>query len=421
MWPFQLYTHAKFVAQATKRSLASVCRRWNVLATPMLYTHLDVSGDRKRSQALIRTLSPPQKSETDDIQVSARAKERAVRLGKCVKRLEISVPLSCGLGTDKPHAKSLKSDLLRQQREFAKVTKLIRGLTHLEVFVMAARAHPGEAHVGLDMLQALPPTLQAIHWHISGVQELATSLSSLKPRWVEFYNTHRNLVTVDIPCQLQLSRHQGPTSVNRVHWPPIRHLSLRSVVSIAPATIEIPASLQSVSFLDPVLKKSAPTQFICQFIRAHGKQLTSVGLRLESPHDAPTELLLSLKAGCPRLTQIQLFLPYSTNALDLDQFSTSVGVTVPTVTMLGVEFSRPRCGSTVYRTRSEYTVAVAQLSWKKVFPNLQRVRLLLEADVERFFGVGNTFSERVLDACRTRGIVMEDNFGKPLTESLDVL
>jgi hypothetical protein len=335
--------------------------------------------------------------------------------------LEVSIPLGCTRVAHETFDLSIdRREVELQEQDLTEIINVLRDSARLEIFAVTITSlEIPEASLG-RILAALSATLETLLWY-SPFSWLEVGGPLFERMWLEFFDNHPLLATIDTPYS-EFDLPSSP-SLRHVHWHSVRHWSVR-VDFAAPLPSEMLRNLETLSFLQ-ALDGTMPsfTDFVedfCTFVSVQGRRLTSITLVLSQgplPISALVEVLETVKSGCPLLRQIQFLLsPLAAQSdyypLDIEEIPASVQL--PTVRMLGLGFSSLDIPMLENLGVIEWYHAL-MLPWRKLFPKLEVLRLLLEADVEglRTHGI---YLKKVVESCSGASLVLEDNFGRALTE-----
>ena len=340
----------------TKRNIALVCKAWNEVATPLLY-----------SAVLLRS-GPGVSAAWDTFHDSGRGN---VRLGNYVKRIDLSMRDS-----QTHHAPS------EQVTERERIASILRWLPNLSIFTMHTRVRDGGTTCIADALaDTSVNTLQTIEWtgrYTYGHMCLSGS------SWMRLVSSCPNLKSLQGP---------GCKIFSTVLHPAARlsHLFVthddRGVEAVPP---EHPTPLH-------IRYNSATWDVIHPNTRAHCLQAISLDVRFRI-HCTPLQELL---VQCPRLSQLVLrFLTWNAlpGDLTLDSSITHLG--------LFVEQKRPRVSLMVE------TLGASLHTWS--LPGVKTLRLMSRHPLLEGDNLERKKIREVLRGIRNAGFVLENWEGSPL-------
>ncbi|KAF5332598.1 hypothetical protein D9611_005244 [Ephemerocybe angulata] len=355
----------------TKHALALVSRQWNSVATIILYEQitLPIAGIEK----LLHTLTTP---------VSGGGPSDLARL---VKRVDIPA-------------------VIRGERIHL-VAQLCKKTTNLIAFFALLEN-------GVDprlLLNVLPGNL--VHLHIQGQGGMRASDPSVPLGDLnDFLVGHPDLATLSIPSELT----GGHTGLQAgISWPSVRKLTLQSSDQTSALARYVPTgalpNLEVVAFQGGETLESDCT--IDSFLLAHGGSLVSVGLTQDDLTKASPPMRASLQQvdqRCPRVKEITVAFracPFSS----VSDLSAGLGLTwvgnvevvrrMPRIVSLGIQLPFPRYSP----DRMDYLQSTVAMPWTKMYPELQRITVMEEVDVEEY---------RAHDKVTHRNLRMAGRFAK---------
>ena len=257
-------THKQMTAELsrsliTKRYISLVCKAWNEVATPLLYSAV-LLRSRRGVLAAWDTFRDP---------------ERSIRLGHHVKRIDLSMRDS------QTHHSSTE-----QEVERAKIADILRRLPNLSIFIMHTRVRGGDSTCIADALaDTSTSTLRTIEWtgrHTFGHMCLSGA------SWTRLVSSCPNLKSLDGPGCRIFSTELHPAVE-------LSHLSVthddRGAESVPP---EPPTPLH-------IRYNSVNWDVAHPNTRAHCLQAVSLDV-----HFRGQDILQELLAQCPRLSQLIL-------------------------------------------------------------------------------------------------------------------
>lgn len=376
-------------------------RLWNAVATPLVYERVVISNrssdrgaeyqeKRRQLDALLHTVSQCASDLQEGTDKVCHRSATRIPLGPLVRRLDLALP--------KVHHKSLNHpELSSLSRTLA---DLVKRLPSLEVFVVWDRSTIDP----LVTFDALSPVLKHLRWCTDQVCQESIPLS----RFLAFLECHDNLETIDVDFKLDHDVQESAVPLrNEKVFPSIEHWVFQSnqkdVISNLPSGIF--PSLEAVRFPSSQHPLNSGTND--QLLKAHGQNLTSIRI---SPRHRLGEMLQAMDLLCPRLREIHIdCIPFMSRlAMPRTIDKTGAAIRMPQVATLGLQlFSHcpDRLGLPWYK--------FIELRWKDIFPNLQRIRLLEETDVDALDKIPEEFA-KIVEHSRSYGIELEDHFGRPL-------
>lgn len=394
--------------QNTKLSLCAVSRSWNGIATPLVYERVIISNSvclqehqekRRKLEALLNAVRRrASKGCNDDDPSSLRGLVRCIALGDLVRRLDLSFPQGSG-GTP---------DLLELERISQTLVELVRKLPNLEVFGVQTSSSLSP----LKTFEVLSPQLKHFHW-TTDADVVDFGIPTIP--FLAFLETHPNLETVHTVFRFDDA---APVSASALHaWSrralqSVRHwvLGRNQADILAGLPSSIFPNLEGVTFpYYPMIRNNfSPLR---EFLTVHGRSLTLIHV---TPHGLLREMLQAVDPLCPRLREVHLVYTHRlVKSSSIAKASTTISM--PRVVTLGLS-GCTHSGDLHYD--AAHAAKAITLRWTDIFPNLQRIRLLEETDVEALKAIPEKLEE-VVRRCRSCGIDLEDNFGYPLT--LDIL
>ncbi|KAF6748367.1 hypothetical protein DFP72DRAFT_1174274 [Ephemerocybe angulata] len=369
----------------TKRSMVLVNHEWNNMATPILYEHLPISR-MVELKKLLETLT----SEEDD----------GLSLGRFVKRLDITdsdVEAPNGIST------SVAIELC------PKMVNLVTCFVELKF-----NCNPDL------LLAALGPQLRHLHVH-ENFPPAAPSISF--DNLLEFLNLHPNLTSISFPF---LITHQLLAKNSKTRrWPSIHKWTLQNRSQTSALGLHVPAGalpgLTEICFDQcyPHWNTFFWSEEMKGFLVAHGGSLLTIGLGLNGEHPNPGKLSGSfqhISDFCPRAKEVDIAIlthaergSFTLWTVWLDQV-----IQMPQITTLGVRICSPRHND----EGIERLHCAVALPWPKIFPKLERIRVLQELDVDRYRMHDDVTRKYLRNFARwaTRPIRVEDLSGTILGE-----
>jgi len=339
----------------TKRYIVLVCKVWNEIATPLLYSTVLLRSERGVSAA--------RNTFRDSAQRNA-----SVRLGHYVKRIDLSMRDSS------THHLSL------ELAEREKIADILRLLPNLTIFTMHTRVRGGDSTCIAEALaDTSTGTLQTIEWtgrHTFGHMCLSGA------SWTRLVSSCPNLKSLDGPgCRIFLTElHPGAQ---------LSHLSVTHDdrgVENAPPNTPIPLHIRYNSTSWDV---THPTT------RAYCLQAISLDIRFRDQKS-----LHELLVQCPKLSQLILristwySLPYR---LTLDSSISHLG--------LFVEQKQPKLPLMVGGLGS-------MVEWN--IPEVKTLRLMSRHPLLEGENLGTRRIRGALQKVRAAGLVLENWEGMPL-------
>ncbi|KAF6748343.1 hypothetical protein DFP72DRAFT_574539 [Ephemerocybe angulata] len=376
----------------TKRSMVLVNREWNTIATPILYEHLTISK-RVEFKKLLATLTLEGDAE--------------LSLGRFVRRLDLTNNAPDGIPV------GVAIELCQ------KMTNLVTFFVQLEVNI-----NP------VPLLAALGPQLR--HLHIQDYEgTLATSESHSSISFanlLEFLNIHPNLTSVSFPfvlTGLDEAPDESLANDSKVRrWPSIRKWTFQHPSQTSALGLHMPRgafpSLTEVGF-DHCTSSTFWSWEMKDFLAAHGDGLLTVGLGQGGEVQIPEELsrpFQHIKDFCPRTTEVDISFKAHEGRFR-KKFALSTAwlaevIRIPQITTLGVRICSPRHND----ERTHRLHCAVALPWPKVFPKLERIRVLEELEVDRYRMHDEVTRQNLTLPARwaTRPIRVEDLSGTTLGE-----
>ncbi|KAF6748370.1 hypothetical protein DFP72DRAFT_1174277 [Ephemerocybe angulata] len=353
MLPSCLARNVQEESLSTKHALALVCHQWNAAATTILYEHITfLTRPTVRITKLLNTMTDPE---------SGGGPSHLACLVKC-----IDIP-----------------SLIRGERIDLAV-QLCKRMTNLVAFF-------GMLENGVDpllLLNVLPSCL--VHLHIQGqgtrAAEPPISLGDLN----DFLVGHPNLVTLSIPSEL--TREYIGWQAGR-SWPSIRKLTMQCSDQASALARHVPTgafpNLEVVIFQDGGTPRCDSA--IGSFLSIHGGPLVSVGLtQLGTSQAYPMNISLQhVDQKCPNVKEIIVsFIVYPSGSLTgvtgfgLTWITNTVAMSrrMPQIVSVGVQLRL--LGHVEDRIHCLHH-AVA-MPWTKLFPELQRIRVLADVDFDEY-------------------------------------
>ena len=285
-------THKEMTAELsrsliTKRSLVLVCKSWNELTTPLLYSAIPL---RSTSGVTAAWRTFRDSSERD----------AGGGLGHYVKRIDLSMRDS------RIHHMSTE-----QNAERKKITEILRLLPNLTIFTMHTQVRGGEGTCIAEALtETSANTLQSIEW---GARFSYDHVCLEKPSWTRLASSCPNLKSLDGPACRILSTALHPTAQ-------LAHLAVShdnrgfdGVLPGHPSPLHIRYDATDWDVTHPNT-------------RAHCAQAISLDVYFRGTHT-----LDQLLAQCPKLSQLVLRLSFwdaMPHTLTLDSSITSLGLFV---------------------------------------------------------------------------------------------
>ncbi|KAF5338478.1 hypothetical protein D9611_013302 [Ephemerocybe angulata] len=372
----------------TKRSMVLVNHEWNTIATPILYEHLTISRGVELNQ-----LSATLTSEDDD----------GLRLGRFVKRLDLTNNAADRISI------GVAIELCR------KMVNLVTFFVRLEVNI-----NP------VPLLAALGPQLRHLHIQVHD-ESLASSMSF--DNLLEFLIAHPNLTSVSFPFVItgldEASHGLLAKNSKTQRWPSIHKWTFQHRTQTSALGLHVPPgafpSLTEIGFDQCAHAVFLWSEDMKGFLVAHGGSLLTIGVWLRAEHPGLSELFRSFQRisdFCPRTNGVDISIIDITDgghgivtawAAWFDQV-----IRMPQITTLGVRICSPRY-SDERIVRLHCAVA---LPWPKVFPKLERIRVLEELDIDRYRIHDDVTRKYLTSPARwaTRPIYVEDLSGKILGE-----
>jgi len=340
----------------TKRYIVLVCKAWNEIATPLLYSAVLLRSGRGVS-AVWKTLHDSAQSDT------------SVRLGHYVKRIDLSMRDS--------RIRHLQPE---QSTEREKIADILRWLPNLTIFTMHTRVRGGDSTCIAEALaDTSATTLETIEWtggHALGHMCLSGA------SWTRLVSSCPNLKSLDGPgCRIFLTELHPAVQLS--------HLSVthdyREIEDIPPNP-PIPLHIRYISANWDV---SHPNT------RAYCLRAISLDVRFRDQ-----TILHNLLAQCPKLSQ--LVLRVST------WYSLPCGLKLdPSITHLGlfVEQKQPRLPLMV-----EGLGCLVDLD----IPGAKTLRLMSRHPLLEGDNLERRRIRGALQKIRAAGSVLENWEGKPL-------
>ncbi|KAF9648503.1 hypothetical protein BDM02DRAFT_3187058 [Thelephora ganbajun] len=340
----------------TKRYIVLVCKAWNNIATPLLYSAVLLRSGRGVSAAW--------NTFRDSAQGNA-----SVQLGHYVKRIDLSMRDS------RTHHLSLE-----QLAERDKIAEILRWLPNLSIFTMNTRMRGGDSTcIAKALADTSANTLQTIEWtgrHTLG--HMCLSVAS----WTKLVSSCPNLKSLDGPgCRIFLTVLHPAAQLSHLS---VTHDDTR--VENVPPNPPTPLHIRYNSIDWDVTHPNT---------RAHCLQAISLDIRFR---DQST--LHKLLAQCPKLSQLVLRISnwYSLPSdLTLDSSITHLG--------LFIEQKKPRL-SLVLEGLGYLT------DWG--IPGVKTLRVMSRHPLLEGENLGKTMIQEVLQKTRAAGLVLENWEGKPL-------
>ncbi|KAF6763343.1 hypothetical protein DFP72DRAFT_529526 [Ephemerocybe angulata] len=374
----------------TKRSMVLVNHEWNTIATPILYEHLTISRGVE-----LKKLSATLTSEDDD----------GLSLGRFVKRLDLTnnaadrIPIGVAI-------------------------ELCQKMVNLVTFFVRLEGNINP----VPLLAALGPQLRQLEIQVHN-ERVASSMSF--DNLLEFLNGHPNLTSISFPfviTGLDEASHELLAKNSKTRrWPSIHKWTFQHPTQTSALALHVsPGAFPSLTEIG--FDQCAHALFRCQwsedmkgFLVAHGGSLLSIGLWLRGEHRGLCELSRSFQRNsdfCPRTNGVDI------SIITHGERGIVTGWTawfdqvcrMPQITTLGVRLCSPRHGDERI-VCIHYAVA---LPWPKIFPKLERIRVLLveELDIDRYRIHDDVTRKYLTSPARwaTRPIRVEDVSGTILGE-----
>ncbi|KAF5332835.1 hypothetical protein D9611_005249 [Ephemerocybe angulata] len=352
----------------TKLALASVCRRWNAMATPILYEHLTVPT-RPVLGKLSRTLS------------SMRC-GRGPFLSQFVKRLDFTTSTSDGV------LASLVIELCRR------APNLVTLVIQLERSVNPTR-----------LLNEIPRTLKHLHiqdhndFRLSPEPQSSITLGQL----ADFLDEHPNLISISIPFVILKSTTPPKPIVeaeadlpdelkNRLcRWPSIRKWTFQNPSQNCALAYYIPPhafpNLEEVAF-DQCANRTYNSRGVSgveEFLSVHGEKVVVVGFTVGEDARPIGDDLQHVDRLCLRVKEVKVSLK-SHGGMGCSSESWVGGAvkaigSMQQIVSVGVRLCvTQQDGGRTWNLHD----AVAAPRWTELFPNLERINVLEEVDVEQY-------------------------------------
>ncbi|KAF6763318.1 hypothetical protein DFP72DRAFT_1164244 [Ephemerocybe angulata] len=371
----------------TKRSMVLVNHEWNTIATPILYEHLTISRGVELNQ-----LSATLTSEDDD----------GLSLGRFVKRLDLTnnaadrIPIGVAI------------ELCQ------KMVNLVTFFVRLEVNI-----NP------VPLLAAPGPQLRHLHIQVHD-ESLASSMSF--DNLLEFLTAHPNLTSVSFPFVItgldEASHELLAKNSKTPRWPSIHKWTFQHPTQTSALALHVPPgafpSLTEIGF-DQCTHAIIWSEEMKGFLVAHGGSLLTIGLWVRGEYPDLSELSRSFQLisdFCPRTNGVDISIISHGRHEIVTGWTASFDqvIRMPQITTLGLRICSPRYSDE--RIVCLLIHCAVALPWPKVFPKLERIRVLEELDIDRYRIHDDATRRRLTSPARwaTRPIRVEDLSGTILGE-----
>lgn len=365
------------VLGSTRRDLFSVmnvCRAWHALAIPWLYTTLSFSRPTS-----VSTLA-------DHLESSQASPEQ--RWGRFTREVIVLLPTY-----------QVGGDEVQRAHVARCVARVVRCCPQLEVYVCFASGMFAEPR---DIMQVLPKTLRHVHWAALGpgfrswtdLLARATGLRSLRMTSLYVSSDLAASDTIQPPVLLHLD-----TLIVNGGAPGAEFL-LKTLV-----TWELPA-LRDFTLSIPLIQPS--NDAMLAFLRRFGPQLRFLSVPGINSRDQILDDILKL---CPSLECFTM----SFKGPRFERMA-SLRPAHPSITIVGLESAFKNMADLRPEHMSSWEDIIDNFSVER-FPALRRLRLSsvlkhsLGHDVNQNTG---EFWQHRIAAAASRGVVLEDAWGRPL-------
>lgn len=266
-------THKQMTAELsrsliTKRYIVLVCKAWNEIATPLLY-----------SAILLRTTGGVTAAWTT-LRNSAQRSNANVRLGHYVRRIDLSMRDS-----------RVHHLIFEQDAERKKITEIIQWLPNLSIFTMHTHLRGGDATcIANALIDTCAVTLQTIEW---GKGHAFGHVCLSGDSWTKLTSSCPNLKSLDGPaCRILLTELHSNTQLSHLS---VMHDSRIESVEDVPPNPPLPLHLHyHYDSSDPWDGTRPSTRTYC-----------SRAISLDA-HSRNQNSLYQLLAQCPKLSQLIL-------------------------------------------------------------------------------------------------------------------
>lgn len=357
-------THKELTAELsysllTKRHLVLVCKTWNGIATPLLYSTILLRTTRGVTAAW-NTFRSSAESNT------------GIRLGHYVKRIDLSMRDS------RVHHLTTEQDAERK-----KVTEILHWLPNLSIFTMHTKLRGGDATCIADALtETSASTLQTIEW---GRGHMFGHVCLSGESWTKLTSSCPNLKSLDGPaCRILLTELHPTAQLD--HLSVMRDHRIEGIEDISPdPPVPLHVRYDSTDAWDI---SHSTTQTYCS-------GAISLDVDFRGRH-----ALYQLLAQCPKLSQLILRISSwsSIPRLTLDSSITHLG--------LFIDQKQPRLPFMVEGLR-------CLIGWS--IPGVKTLRLMSRHPLLEGENLERRRIREALHKIWAAGLVLENWEGKPFT------
>ncbi|KAF6752006.1 hypothetical protein DFP72DRAFT_1171851 [Ephemerocybe angulata] len=368
----------------TKRSLLLVCRQWYHLATPISYEAI-----RFPIMFILQKFL--------DLSSALSKANSSASIGRYLKHLDITV---------RPHSGI----------PMACVSELLQETPNLLTFFANMDRNLTDP---IPLFNLLPSRLTHLHIQEYGYnpERWTISLSDL----LDFLNSHPNLSSISLPFKFAPDSDPSRIAQNR-SWSSIRKWTFQDSSQIVTLVSQLPSGALP-NLTEAEFGNGLATHLPCSlhdirlFLAAHGKSLVSVCL-YQADGESMLKLsqtLRSINRLCLHIAEINVAFVGYFPPFELPRSLTTGQFRMPRIVSLGIWFSYDFLEDRIHV--QQYHRAVAS-PWPELFPNLTRIRLLEEQDVDVYRAHDQLTRQGLLNPFRraTCLVVVEDISGTVLGE-----
>ncbi|KIY48250.1 hypothetical protein FISHEDRAFT_59061 [Fistulina hepatica ATCC 64428] len=365
-------------SMVTRRSIVLVCVAWNDIATPFLYEWIYV----RRIRRLLAL----------DAILSAEATVRRKPLAQYVRRLDVATRELLG------------------ERHFDAFIRIVRSLTHLEIFhafVWHSSYFPSSCLS--DLVRPSASTLKVFNLYVWG-QSLAPSTPSGSVLQLTMPHLQRCMIHGHLPLQLGIASVTLTAPLLTTLEFPYGFYTNESPRSIVFEGIQNTAPLHLIVNFSPLMDTFLLGE---TFLATNGARLTSIEFVLDR-NCCIARIIRFLRRECPRLATLMLaYYKWENAGVDL----TTICVADP-----GMPESLETLGlrTQMFQSRASHFKKVASALEIMTAPRLQSVKLTEYRDIQHLIRYQKAQFLNLLCVVEARGWRLEDKIGNRLCSDMDI-